>query len=111
MKKIILSAITMAFILVSCNQKNKQVEETPIIEKEIIADSIITNDTVLKEKTAPIIKKDSTVVINKETANPLKKVVKKIVEKQFSCPMHPEVKGKKGAECPKCGMELTEPVD
>lgn len=28
----------------------------------------------------------------------------------FACPMHPEVTGKKGEECPKCGMELTEPV-
>lgn len=24
----------------------------------------------------------------------------------YSCPMHPEVKGKKGDRCPKCGMEL-----
>ena len=28
----------------------------------------------------------------------------------YSCPMHPEVTGEKGAECPKCGMELTEKV-
>jgi hypothetical protein len=28
----------------------------------------------------------------------------------YSCPMHPEVKGKKGESCSKCGMELTEPV-
>lgn len=28
----------------------------------------------------------------------------------FACPMHPEVKGKKGEDCSKCGMELTEPV-
>jgi len=28
----------------------------------------------------------------------------------FACPMHPEVTGKKGEDCPKCGMELTEPV-
>ena len=25
----------------------------------------------------------------------------------YSCPMHPEVKGKKGDKCPKCGMALT----
>ena len=24
----------------------------------------------------------------------------------YACPMHPEVTGKKGAECPKCGMKL-----
>lgn len=29
----------------------------------------------------------------------------------FSCPMHPEVTGKKGDECSKCGMDLTEPVE
>ncbi|WP_211223378.1 heavy metal-binding domain-containing protein [Flavobacterium soli] len=28
----------------------------------------------------------------------------------FACPMHPEVTGKKGDKCTKCGMELTEPV-
>lgn len=28
----------------------------------------------------------------------------------YSCPMHPEVKGKKGDKCPKCGMELSVPV-
>lgn len=28
----------------------------------------------------------------------------------YSCPMHPEVTGKKGEACSKCGMELTEPV-
>ncbi|WP_298117439.1 DUF3347 domain-containing protein [Flavobacterium sp.] len=28
----------------------------------------------------------------------------------FACPMHPEVTGKKGEKCTKCGMELTEPV-
>ena len=28
----------------------------------------------------------------------------------YTCPMHPEVTGKKGDECPKCGMKLTEPV-
>jgi hypothetical protein len=28
----------------------------------------------------------------------------------YACPMHPEVTGKQGEECSKCGMELTEPV-
>lgn len=31
-------------------------------------------------------------------------------EQMYSCPMHPEVHGKKGDECSKCGMELSEPV-
>ncbi|MEZ7497492.1 DUF3347 domain-containing protein [Flavobacterium sp. Arc3] len=29
---------------------------------------------------------------------------------QYSCEMHPEVHGKKGEECSKCGMSLTVPV-
>ncbi len=29
---------------------------------------------------------------------------------KFSCSMHPEVTGKKGEDCSKCGMELTESV-
>lgn len=28
----------------------------------------------------------------------------------YSCPMHPEVTGKQGDACSKCGMALTEPV-
>ena len=28
----------------------------------------------------------------------------------YSCPMHANVKGENGAECPECGMELTEKV-
>lgn len=29
----------------------------------------------------------------------------------YACPMHPEVTGKKGDQCSKCGMDLTEPVE
>jgi hypothetical protein len=28
----------------------------------------------------------------------------------YACPMHPEITGKKGDACSKCGMELTEPI-
>ncbi len=31
-------------------------------------------------------------------------------EQVYACKMHPEVTGNKGEKCPKCGMELTEPV-
>ncbi len=30
--------------------------------------------------------------------------------KVYACSMHPEVTGKKGGKCSKCGMELTEEV-
>jgi hypothetical protein len=32
-------------------------------------------------------------------------------EQQYACPMDPDVVGKKGEKCTKCGMELTELVD
>ena len=32
-----------------------------------------------------------------------------VAEQQYACPMHPEVTGKDGDKCPKCGMDL-EPV-
>ena len=56
--------MVMAFVLVSCNQKNKETEQT---------------------KT--------------ETST-----------EEYACSMHPEVTGKKGDKCSKCGMELTLPV-
>ena len=35
---------------------------------------------------------------------------KPAVEQLYSCPMHPEVIGKKDEKCSKCGMKLTVPV-
>ena len=67
MKNLILSAIAMAFVLVSCNQKNKEA---------------VTTDSEKIESTSQL----------------------------YACSMHPEVTGKKGEKCSKCGMELTEPV-
>ncbi|WP_406843463.1 DUF3347 domain-containing protein [Flavobacterium soyae] len=67
MKNIILSTISMAFVLVSCNQKNKET---------VSADPKTT-----------------------QTDSQL-----------YACSMHPEITGKKGDTCSKCGMELTEPV-
>lgn len=34
----------------------------------------------------------------------------KVEEQLYACSMHPEVIGKKGEKCSKCGMDLTEPV-
>lgn len=67
MKNIMLSAVIMALVMVSCNKKSKETEVT-------------TNQT------------------------------KEANSKLYACPMHPEVTGKKGDKCSKCGMELTEPV-
>ncbi|MFV5700615.1 DUF3347 domain-containing protein [Flavobacterium sp. XS2P12] len=46
---------------------------------------------------------------NKETEAG-KPVATKTTSELYSCPMHPEITGEKGAECPECGMELTEKV-
>lgn len=46
---------------------------------------------------------------NKETEADTS-VVTKTTSELYSCPMHPEVTGEKGAECSECGMELTEKV-
>jgi phage FluMu protein Com len=89
MKNIILSAIAMAFVLVSCNQKNKEVEttNTPMME----------NDTTMTMKDSTMMEKDSTKVMDSKT-------------KIYACPMHPESQGKLNDKCPKCGMKLTEEV-
>lgn len=67
MKNLFLTAIIMAAVLVSCNQKT--------------------------EKTEPKAKEQT-----------------EKTEELYACPMHPEVQGKKGESCSKCGMELTELV-
>lgn len=81
MKKIIFS-VQVLFILVSCNQKNKEVE---------------TDNSI------PMVK-DTTVEVLDSVKTP------KIADKLYACPMHPEVKGKLNDGCPKCGMKLNEPV-
>jgi len=48
-------------------------------------------------------------------ANPVdtptkKEEMKPVAEQLYSCPMHPEVIGKKDEKCSKCGMKLTVPV-
>lgn len=82
MKNIILSAIAMAFVLVSCNQKNKEVETTK----------------------TPMMEHDSTMTMKDST------MMKDNHSKLYACPMHPEVHGKLNDKCPKCGMDLTEEV-
>ena len=89
MKNIIISAIIMAFVLVSCNQKNKEVETTNT--------PMMKNDTTMTMKDSTMTEKDSTMVKDSKT-------------KLYACPMHPESQGKLNDKCPKCGMKLTEEV-
>lgn len=46
---------------------------------------------------------------NKEVTDVSSQKTEKSAE-LYSCPMHPEVTGVAGSECPECGMELTEKV-
>jgi len=87
MKNIILSAIAMAFVLVSCNQKVKSTEATSV--------PMMEHDSTMMMKDSILISKDSTKVK---------------AAKLYACPMHPESKGKLNDKCPKCGMNLTEEV-
>lgn len=83
MKKIIFSAALMAFVMVSCNQKNNE-NKSNTIEK-------LENDSMAMEMEVDSMK------MNHDT-------------KMFACSMHPEVQGKLNDTCSKCGMDLTEPV-
>lgn len=76
----------MAFVVVSCNQKNK--EETSNDDSHMMA-----NDSTMMNN-------DSTMMDHSKMGH----------SKMYSCPMHPEVQGKMNDKCSKCGMDLTEPV-
>lgn len=53
--------------------------------------------------------KDGTESIKTDTTVNTKKM-EPVTEQLYACSMHPEVTGKKGEKCSKCGMNLTEPV-
>jgi hypothetical protein len=80
MKKVILSMMVIAVVVIACNSNGDKTKESTPTEA-------ITADTITK----------------KEKEKP-------IAEQLYSCSMHPEVIGKKDDKCPKCGMKLTEPV-
>ena len=80
----------MAFVLVSCNQKKKQVEtvSTPM------------------EHNSTMMKNDSTMMGSDSTMNDNHSKMMHENSKIYACPMHPEVHGKLNDKCPKCGMKL-----
>lgn len=88
MKNIILSALVMALVLVSCNQKAKETT---------------TDDSHMMGN-------DSTMVDNDTTMTKDITKTKENHEQLYACSMHPEVQGKLNDKCSKCGMDLTEPV-
>ncbi len=95
MKKIILSAILLALVTFSCNQKSKEVSTTH--------SGMMTNDSTMMTKEGTMMENDSTMMKNGSSK-------KMMMEQIYACPMHPEVQGKLNDKCSKCGMKLTVPV-
>ena len=91
MKKLFISALVLAFTLVSCNQKTK--EDKGMMEKD---STMMKHDSTMMQHDSTMMK-DKSKMMDEET-------------KLYACPMHPEVQGKLNDKCPKCGMKLTEPV-
>ncbi|WP_309613542.1 heavy metal-binding domain-containing protein [Flavobacterium sp.] len=88
MKKLFISAMVLAFTLVSCNQKSK---ETTTDNSHMMG-----NDSTMMDNDSTMMN-DKTKMMDEKT-------------KMYACPMHPEVQGKMNDKCSKCGMKLTEPV-
>ena len=78
----------MAFVLVSCDQKTKEVNTVTTVE----TDTVMSTDSTMMDHS----KMDHSKMENHE--------------KMYACSMHPEVQGKLNDKCSKCGMDLTEPV-
>lgn len=88
MKNIFFIAALALLAMVSCKPKDDNAEQH--VGHEHHADSVeIAKDTTAGTETNEV--KNEAVAL-------------------YACPMHPEVQGKKGETCSKCGMELTEPV-
>lgn len=87
MKKLFIPCL-FGLLITACNAK----EEKTTVEKPV-------QTTPAEQPVQPT----STDTLKKE-------VMKPVAEQLYACPMHPEVKGKKDAKCPKCGMKLTVPV-
>jgi len=84
MKNLIYLSLLL-LVFVGCNSKTR----TETATQETAVETIDTTASVFLDTTG---------------------VKKPIAEKLYACSMHPEVQGKKGAKCSKCGMELTEEV-
>lgn len=82
----------MALIMVSCNQKTKEVNTTN--------SEMMENDSTMMTKDGTMMEQDSTRTDHSKMDH----------SKMHACPMHPEVQGKLNDKCSKCGMKLTEPV-
>ena len=84
--KNLLGALLLLLIAVGCNSKTNKTETTT---SETAVETTDTTGAAPSGNTA---------------------AEEPVAEQLYACPMHPEVKGKKGEKCSKCGMELTELV-
>jgi uncharacterized protein with PIN domain len=82
MKKLIFSFIVVAAVVTGCKKNETEVSKSESTETAVT---------------------EATDTVAEATAQP--------VAQLYACSMHPEVVGAKGDRCPKCNMELTEPVD
>ena len=74
----------MAFVLVSCNQKNK--------EASTDHSNMMSNDSTMMDNDSITINDKNSTMENHE--------------KMYACPMHPEVQQIGPGSCPICGMAL-----
>jgi hypothetical protein len=88
MKNKLFLALTMAVLLVSCNQKNKEATTTN--------PHMMDNDSTMMHNDTTMMNNNTKMMDNNS--------------QRYACPMHPEVQGKLNDKCPKCGMKLTVPV-
>lgn len=91
MKKIIFSIILAAFVLTSCKQNpNEKTNNQP----RHMDDNHMNDDNMMRDNDSIRMHEKSNTIENHGEV--------------YACPMHPEIKGKKGEFCSKCGMELTQ---
>ena len=102
MKNLILSALLLALVTVSCNQKTK--------ESTTDHSNMMSNDSTMMDKNDAMMNNNTTMMNNDTTMMNNKTKMMNNHTKIYACPMHPEVQGKLNVKCPECRMKLTEPV-
>lgn len=91
MKKIFFSVVLVAFVLTSCKQNpNEKTNNRP----SHMNHNYMNDDNMMRDNDSTRMHEKSNTIENHGDV--------------YACPMHSEVKGKKGEFCSKCGMELTE---
>lgn len=102
MKKLIFSAVLIAFVIASCNHKSK--------EAETHNPEMMSHDSTMMDRNHKMMDSSSRMMNHDSTMMDHNSKMMNSNSKMYACPMHPEVMGKKGDKCIKCGMKLTEDV-